>query len=455
MRARAKFLVLLCVLIASQLARAQQMVVSADKPDGVYDVGDTVRWTFEWQGDSDAPAARYVLKRDGLTEVGKGDLRFDGKRATLDTKFDEPGAMLVEVQWGKGGGFDYSGGHAGQFATGGAVAAPEKIAPAAPAPADFDAFWQSKLAELAAVPPNPKLERADAGKPGVDYQKVTLDNIRGTRVNGQLARPDKADKFPALLILQYAGVYPLQKSWVTDRAAEGWLALNILAHDLPIDRPDAFYQEQFKGPLKNYWAIGNDDRDASYYLRMYLSCHRAVEYLKSRPDWDGKTLVVMGTSQGGQQAIVTGGLHPDGVTAVLAFLPAACDLMGPEIGRAAGFPNWYVQTHGKDPAKVRETSRYYDPVHFAARIKCPVLVGVALHDDLAPPASVFAAANQVTSPKEIVVLPKAGHQDENGSQSAYNKRCYEVWLPALRKGELAPVAQAPRPPSPDVRPELP
>src|SRR5688572_10074997 len=265
MRARAKFLVLLCVLIASQSARAQQIVVSADKPDGVYAAGDTVRWTFEWQGDSDAPAARYVLKRDGLTQVGKGDLRFDGKRATLETKFDQPGAMLVEVQWGKGGGFDYSGGHAGQFATGGAVASPEKIAPAAPAPEDFDAFWQSKLAELAAVPPNPKLERADAGKPGVDYQKITLDNIRGTRVNGQLARPDKGEGFPALLIVQYAGVYPLQKSWVTDRAADGWLALNILAHDLPIDRPEAFYQEQFAGPLKNYWAIGNDDRDASYY----------------------------------------------------------------------------------------------------------------------------------------------------------------------------------------------
>ena len=84
MGARAKFLVLLCVLIAGHSALAQQIVVSADKPEGVYDVGDTVRWTVEWQGDSDAPGARYVLKRDGLTEVGKGDLRFDGKRATLE-----------------------------------------------------------------------------------------------------------------------------------------------------------------------------------------------------------------------------------------------------------------------------------------------------------------------------------------------------------------------------------
>lgn len=76
--------------------------------------------------------------------------------------------------------------------------------------------------------------------------------------------------------------FPLQKSWVTDRAAEGWLALNIEAHDLPIDKPEAFYRQQFDGPLKNYWSIGNDDRDRSYFLRVYLSCYRAVEYLTKR-----------------------------------------------------------------------------------------------------------------------------------------------------------------------------
>jgi cephalosporin-C deacetylase len=62
--------------------------------------------------------------------------------------------------------------------------------------------------------------------------------------------------------------------------------------------------------LKDYVSIGNDDRDKSYFLRMYLSCYRAADYLAHRPDWDGRTLVVTGTSQGGMQAIVTAGLHP-------------------------------------------------------------------------------------------------------------------------------------------------
>ena len=48
--------------------------------------------------------------------------------------------------------------------------------------------------------------------------------------------------------------------------------LNINAHDLPIDQPTEFYKQQAAGPLKNYPYIGNDDREKSYFLRMYLSC---------------------------------------------------------------------------------------------------------------------------------------------------------------------------------------
>ena len=34
------------------------------------------------------------------------------------------------------------------------------------------------------------------------------------------------------MIYQWASPpYPLQKPWVTDRAAEGWLALNVEPHD--------------------------------------------------------------------------------------------------------------------------------------------------------------------------------------------------------------------------------
>ena len=408
------------------------MVVTADKTNGLYQAGDTVHWRVDWKGEGSPPPAHYRFLKGGLTGAGEGELEFSNNVAGLETRFDAPGTMLVEVQCQPDEGREHR-------ATGGAVAAPEQITLSAPCPADFNAFWEAKVKELEAIPANPKVESVDSGRTNVAYWKITMDNIRGSHIHGQIARPTEGKKFPALLIVQWAGVYGLQKSWVTDRAAEGWLALNIEPHDLPIDQPASFYKEQFDGPLKNYWAIGNDDRDTSYFLRMYLSCYRAVDYLSSRPDWDGKTLVVMGDSQGGQQTLMIAGLHPNAITGALALVPAGCDMLGPEVGRKGGWPQWYDCTAGKEAQQVHEASRYYDTANFAARIQCPTLVGLGLRDETCPPAGVFAAFNQIRSPKELVILPRSGHQDEHGTQAAYNQRRYGVWLPALRQGKPAPV----------------
>lgn len=429
--------VLLLALGWANAGWAQTFSITTDRTDGIYQAGDTVHWQIAWSGTTAAPAATYTLKSGGRTQVASGSLQFANNVATLDSAMAQPNSLLLEVDWSAGG--------TTSQAFGGALASPEDIAPAAPEPADFAAFWQAKLTELAAVPPNPQLVAVDSGATGVSYWKLTMDNIRSTHIEGQIARPASGTKFPALLIVQYAGVYGLQKSWVTDRAKEGWLALDLEPHDLPIDETTAFYTAQQNGPLANYWNIGNDDPDTSYYLRMYLLCYRAVEYLRSRDDWDGQTVVVMGASQGGQQALMTAGLDPGHVTGVLALVPAACDMLAPAAGRAAGFPWWYDNVAGKDPAKVRSASRYYDPVNFARRIDCPVLIAAGLYDTLAPPASIMAAAGAITSSKELIFM-QSGHQDVNGSQAAFNTRAYGAWLPALRQGQPAPVATpAPRP----------
>jgi cephalosporin-C deacetylase-like acetyl esterase len=116
-------------------------------------------------------------------------------------------------------------------------------------------------------------------------------------------------------------------------------------------------------------------------------------------------------------------------------------MLGPKVGRAPGWPQWFDRTQGKDEAMVREASRYYDVVNFAPRIKCPVLVGFGLIDEVCPPEGVMAAANQITAPKEVVVLPLSEHQEIDGSQQAYSRRVYGVWLPAMRLGKPIPVEQ--------------
>jgi cephalosporin-C deacetylase-like acetyl esterase len=407
---------------------AQEITVSAVKPGSVYAVGEKIVWRIgvSGEGASGVEKVRYVLKKGGLTEIKQGELTLKDAAAELETSLDAPGSLLAEFTATPAGKQPIK-------SLAGAVVAPDKIAPSAPRPTDFDTFWASKVKELAAVPMNPVLETAESGSPTVDYSKITLSNIRGTKIRGQIARPKTGTRFPALLVVQWAGVYPLAKDWAVGRARDGWLTLNINAHDLPIDEPADFYKAQAAKELLNYPAIGNEDRDTSYFLRMYLSCYRAADYLASRPDWDGKTLVVMGTSQGGLQSLMIGGLHPK-ITALLANVPAGCDQTGPQAGRQPGWPMWYYQTKDKDRAKVIETSRYYDVVNFASRIKCPSLVAVGLIDTTCPPAGVVAAFNQIRGPKELVVMERSDHQGKNNTQAEFYSRSNE-WLKKIKAGK--------------------
>ena len=275
-------------LTAADVCSAQQVTLTPYKASGIYSVGDKVGWT--------------ATLPQGASPIG-------------------------EYSYGRGRA-EWRGGVFARSIAVGAAVAPEKLRPSASRPADFDSFWDSKIKILRKIPENPILTPSDSGKPDIEYATLKMDHINGTHVYGQLAKPKKPGRFPALVIFQWASPpYPLQKQWVTDRAAEGWLTLNIEPHDVLPDQPQSYYSA-LPQELKNYQSIGNDDRDKNYFLQMYLADFRAVDYVSGRADWDGKTLVVMGTSMGGQQSLCVAGLNPK-ITHVIVNEPSGCDSNGP------------------------------------------------------------------------------------------------------------------------------
>lgn len=421
-----------------QLIAADAVIkITPDTPTGVYAPGETASWTVDFKRDEGvvAPELTYAVKKDGMAVVSEGKIDLSAGPVTIKGTRDDPGALMAILS---------TPGKPLPVGTGGAIYAPEKIKPAAPEPKDFDAFWKAKLDELAKVPVNPVLEKKPDAKntAGVDYYKVTLDNIRGTKVQGQLARPTAEGKYPALLVVQFAGVYALDQGTVVNDAKKGWLVLNISAHDLPIDESADFYKNLKDGTLKNYIYIGSEDKDTSYFLRMFLGCARAANYLASRPDWDGKTLIVTGASQGGLQSFVTAALVPK-VTGLMTVVPAGCDVYGPKAGRAFCWPYWLSNwgPRDRDMKKVEITAGYYDAVNFAARVKCPSLVAYGLADDTSRPAGCAAAINVLKGPKEAIILPLSNHHGTGGAQGPYFVRAAQ-WKEAVIKGQPLPVAAA-------------
>lgn len=434
----------LCLLatLLSTSAAAQQPTFTPDRPNGIYAAGARVGWTVSLPTEA-KPAGpyTYVVRRNGADSVGAGILTLARGRGRIETSLAEPGMIVVEVK-PPAGVADFgnrSTGGTGRVLLGAAVD-PTRITASEPKPADFDAFWAEKVSQLAAIPMEPVVKPGESGREGVEWGTVRVKNVGGSHVYGQLAKPAREGKFPAVLVLQWASPpYPLQKSWVTNLAAQGWLALNVEPHDVPPDMPQAFY-DALPAIIKQYNTIGHLSRDESYFLRMYLGAHRAVEYLASRPDWDGRTLVAMGTSMGGQQSFVAAALNPR-VTDVVVNVPAGADVTSSLHGRWASYPNWRVSV-----PQIRETARYFDTANFASRITARSLVGLGFIDDVSAPAGIWAVFNQLRGPKEIVPMPDAPHNHlaTAAQQRPVTKRTAE-WLDALVHGRDPLAAPAAKP----------
>jgi len=413
MRRLALFLFLLVIgtpLSAQRAPIDQQLTFAPYHANDVYAVGETVGWTVTPGPTPPTYAYKWTIRRNNAVVLKEGKLDLSSGKDTIEIVADQPEMIYVAVEAyadlaaqpaAAANGPHFTGGNTGRntgFYAVGAAVAPTKIGLSTPRPADFDEFWDGKLAAQSKIPINAALTPVETAVPGVEMSIFQLDAL-GSKVHGYVAKPAREGKFPAVIQLQYAGVYALNAAAVAKRASEGWLIVDVDSHDkLPSD-PSG-------NVPRGYQAVGNTDRETSYFLNMYLRDSRALDFVLSRPDWDGKTIVLMGGSMGGQQSLALAGLRPDKISAVLVCVPAGADSNGDLHGRKAGYPNW-----PSDNPAIMQTALYFDTVNFAARIKAPVMAGMGFIDTISPPAGVWTMINQIPGPVEPLPLIESEHDN--------------------------------------------
>lgn len=108
------------------------------------------------------------------------------------------------------------------------------------------------------------------------------------------------------------------------------------------------------------------------------------------------------------------------VKVLAAFYPALSDMTGYIYGRAGGWFHGFKETKNRTKEKI-ETSKYYDTVNFARRVKVPGIYSWGFNDEVVPPTSVFAAYNVITAPKKLLLGLEMGHANSPEQGERINK----------------------------------
>lgn len=400
-----------------------QVVSTPNHADSHYAVGQTatLRITAQEGGvPMNGTIVYYKVGPEMFLPTERDSVAFvDGEALIPMGTMQEPGFLACQYEFKTSDGKKYSDLVKLAFS-------PEQIKTFTPMPKDFEQFWQKALKEARKTDLEPEyFDVPDATNDKLVTKLVRLHVGKEKWIYGMLTIPRDSKQHPVVLCVPGAGSTKVFPSDYFGQA--GCIYMKIEIHDNDPRIPDAEYNAMRAKKCDGYMCRGMASRDTYYYKDVYVGCARAVDFLCSLPEWDGRNVIVTGGSQGGALTIVTAALN-EKVTLCAPFYPALCDLNGFLHQRAGGWPKFFSGFYkdGKTDipdTQATETLQYFDVVNFARLLKVPTFMSWGYNDDTCSPTSVWAAWNEITAPKACDITPSSGHWRFPSSQ----QKCME-WM---------------------------
>ena len=399
------------------------VTVTPDHQDWNYKVGETVNFVINVRKsgtlldnvnvDIEAGPVMYPDVKKSMT-LKDGTAKWSGKMA-------KPGFYRVTAT-AHVGGKDYKGLCTAGFS-------PEKLRPYCQEPKDFDAFWKKALdaARKNDLNPTKRLLPERCTKDMNVYEVSYVNNNWNSRMFAILSVPVKPGKYPALLRVPGAGVRPYSGDTYT--APGKCIVLEIGVHGIPVTMEQNVYDDLHNGALDGYWNFNVAEPDKNYYKRVVTGAVRGVDFIASLPEWDGKTIGVTGTSQGGFLSLAVAALDKR-ITFLGVVHDAICDYEAELHNVGGGWPHtiYWDMKSGLDKNLINlkvEGGRYYDGVNFARRVTQPGWYSFGYNDEVVPPTSSYSTYNIVTAPKTLSVYQMTGHY--------WYQEQWDEWQDFLRK----------------------
>jgi len=377
--------VVMLLLLQSPFLNAQ-MKVFTDQPDATYVAGEQMNFIFEGAGNG---TATYKIRHDRaqspVDAITEGTIQVFGGRGQISFTLTEPGFVYCDVTLN------------GQSGTAPAAFSPFDIDEYEADPDDFDEFWNGWKSKLAAVPMNPVVTPLfpDPNAQTKDF-RINLGHIDGRRVYGYLSIPPGDGPFPAIITHSSFGGnanFCIPRPEICLEV--GAISLSIWMHNT---EPDV---EDFNAYKPEIW----DDEQRIYYRYGVLGLVRAMDFIESLPDYNGKDLGLFGVSEGGGLSILAAGID-DRPTMVGASIFALSEHSGFKYERASSFPYFLVRSITVWPPepdeRVVQASKYFDAMRAAKRYKGPVYTTTNYMDEVVMSATNFSTFNQFRGPATIV-----------------------------------------------------
>lgn len=281
---------------------------------------------------------------------------------------------------------------------------PERIVSPTDAQPDFSAFWARARAELAAVAPRYRLHLDK--KRSTALRRIYLVEMRslcGETIRGYYAEPVEPGKYPAVVTFMGYGSEP----WCPDADAAPQRVEFVLSHrGQGLNKPENRYGD---------WIVSGLESPETYYYRgAYMDAVRAVDFVASRDKVDPRLIFAEGGSQGGALTLAVCALD-DRIAAAAPYVPFMSDF--PDYLSIAPWPASALlpaaEAKGIGREELLRTLSYFDIKNLAPLVRCPILMGFGLQDEVCPPHTNFAGYNLLRVSKRWMVFPRRGHDVHN------------------------------------------
>lgn len=401
-------LLCLCPFMTQAQQFDQQVKLTVNSNDGVFAKGDTIKIYSEASPEIEGCLV-VTIKIDGK-DISCDTIQASADRRLLfEQSFDHAAAGMVQVNLP---------GRSEKPAAVGFIVSPEDFKPGFDRPEDLGRFWKKQIRAMRSIPMDVQLEEVSPGgefESDVICWQFIINGPDETPCRGYIAMPKGAQKH-SLPIYFFAHAAGVSGGWCRARASHaaemamtggGALAIDMNAHGIPDDMPLEYYVELEHGRLQNYSKKLITDHESYYFRTMFLRMVRALDYMCSRPEWDGRRVLVQGESQGGAQSAAVAGLDKR-VRAVVLQLPAMFDIGGELAGRASGWPK-PLGRDGQDIDVAMSVAPYYDCALLVKKSKAVKFVETGLIDTTCPATGIYAGMNGSKGRYQIIPFPYRAH----------------------------------------------